>query len=135
MQTLSNNLNTFRILYIVKGILTLFIAPFFLAYMFIGEFIASIDDVADEIEHLPFNPLDIFVVIGGIGFVLTLIWGILTILASKYINEKRNYSFIMVVAVLNCFTGILGILLGIFTIVELNKPHIRQLFEEEQVLS
>jgi len=36
MQTLSNNLNTFRILYIVKGILTLFIAPFFLAYMFIG---------------------------------------------------------------------------------------------------
>lgn len=124
----TNNLGTFRILFLVKGILTLVVSLLFIAYASIGYFI---DDFSGTSEDIPFNPSTILFVIGGIGFVLTVTFGILTLLASKYLKEIRNYNFIFVVAILNCLTGILGILLGIFTLIELNKPHVKELFEKK----
>jgi len=53
------------------------------------------------------------------------------LLASKYIKEQRNYTFIFVVAIVNAITGILGILLAVFTLIELSKPHIKELFQEK----
>ncbi|WP_242670090.1 hypothetical protein [Gramella sp. KN1008] len=70
----------------------------------------------------------IFVTIGSVIFLFLIGLGILTILAGKYLGERRKYDFIFVIAILNCLTGILGILLGIFTIIELNKPNVKRLF-------
>ena len=70
----------------------------------------------------------VFIVIGSVIFIFLLAMGVATILAGKYIGERRRYDFIFVVAIINCLTGILGILLGIFTIIELSKPHVKQLF-------
>ncbi len=61
---------------------------------------------------------------------LTISLGILNLLASKYIKETKNYNFIFAVAVVNCLTGILGILLGVFTLIELTKPEIKPLFNK-----
>ncbi|MCH9660180.1 MAG: hypothetical protein K0U54_04630 [Bacteroidetes bacterium] len=122
-----NNLDTFRILYIVKGILTLLFSLFFLAYAFFGVFISTVDSSAAE---APFNISILFGIIGGIGFLFTAIFGILTLLAAKYIKETRNYNFIFVIAVLNCLTGVLGILLGVFTFIELTKPEVKMLFNQ-----
>jgi hypothetical protein len=83
-----------------------------------------------DLDNMTFNPAIIFFIIGGVGFVIASVMGVLTLLASKYINEVRNYNFIFVVAILNCLTGILGILLGIFTIIELNKPHVKAFFNK-----
>jgi len=127
MEVQTNNLNTFRVLYIVKGILTLLASLFFIGYSFIGVFIDNLKDTQD----LEFNPSIIFFVIGIVGFVITIVFGILTLMAAKYINERRKFNFIFVVAILNCLTGILGILLGVFTLVELNKPHIKALFDNK----
>ena len=127
MSTHSNNLDTFRILFLIKGILTLLVSVIFLAYGAIGLFLGNIDDVHYDNE---FNPGFIFLIIGGMGFIFTIVFGILTILAGKYLKETRNYNFILVIAILNCLTGVLGILLGVFTIVELNKSEVRALFNE-----
>lgn len=129
MQPQPNNLNTFKILFIIKGILNLFLALFFLAYAFFGSYFFSEFDAAAsrDLEH--FNPGWIFIIIGGLGFVFALIFGILTLIAGKYIGLKKNYSFVLVIAILNCLTGLLGILLGVFTIIELNKPHVKELFD------
>jgi hypothetical protein len=69
--------------------------------------------------------------IGSAGACIAFIFGILTLMVPKYLKETRNYNFILVVAVLNCLTGVLGILLGVFTIIELNKPEVRKLFDKE----
>lgn len=129
MHVATNNLSTFRVLFLVKGILTLFFSLFFIFYGFIGTIFGHIDDF----NELEFNPGIIFIVIGAIGFVITVVLGILTLMAAKYLNEVRGYNFIFVVSVLNCLTGILGILLGVFTLVELTKPHIKALFEENKL--
>jgi len=131
MERLTNNLDTFRILFIVKAILTFLVALFFLLYAGLGGFFMNIIDSSNEIDDMPFHPGMIFMIIGGVGFILSVAFGILTLLVSKYIKELRNYNFIFVMAILNCLTGVLGILLGVFTIIELNKPHIKDLFESK----
>ena len=128
MNILTNNLSTFKTLFLVKGILTLFFSLFFIAYACLGGFIGHIIETSDQTDPIPFNLGVIFIVIGSIGFIISVVMGILTLFASKYLKEIKNYNFIFVVAILNCLTGILGILLGVFTIIELNKPHIKELF-------
>ena len=127
---MTNNLNLFRIFFLIKGILNLLFTLFFVAYALIGMFVINVN-IHDHDSALWFNPGAIFVVIGSVGAFFAMILGIVTLLAAKYLNEVSHYNFILVVAVLNCLTGILGILLGVFTIIELNKPEVRALFNKE----
>ena len=125
MNSEDHNLGIYRILYIIKGIITLAFAILPLLYMFFGAFIFSKGDIPEEDAHIA----GFFII--GLGifiFLLLLIMGILTLLTAKYLGEKRNYDFVFVMAIINCLTGILGIVLGIFTILELNKTHVKRLF-------
>ncbi|MDN5202675.1 hypothetical protein QQ008_14900 [Fulvivirgaceae bacterium BMA10] len=127
MDYTSNNLNTFRILFLVKGILNLLFSLLPLGYASLGVFLR--DEFSNNASGPVFiTPGIIFLIFGSLWFVLTIAMGVLNLLASKYLNEVRNYTFIFVMAVLNCLTGVLGILLGVFTLVELNKPHVKELF-------
>ncbi len=128
MEKLPNNLSTFRILFLVKGIITLLFSVFPLFYIAIGGFLGNVDELNFGPDAPPFNIGLIFIIFGIFFFVLVVTMGILNILASNFLKEVKNYNFIFVMAVLNCFTGILGILLGVFTIIELNKPHVKELF-------
>lgn len=127
---MKNNLSTFKILFIVKGVLNLAVALFFILYMFLGVFFVNNDAIAND-PSLEFNPGILLIIIGGIGTLLAIIFGILTILAGRYLTEHKNYTFILVIAILNCLSGILGILLGVFTIIELSKPEVKVLFGRE----
>ncbi len=125
--TVKHNLDTYKILYLIKGILTLVFSLFFMVYIGMGVFIGAAIE-ADPTEDLPFNPGIIFSIIGTIGMFICIVIGVLTLLASKYIKERRNYRFIFAIAIINCLTGILGILLGVFTLIEISKPEIKALF-------
>ena len=127
---MTNNLNLFKTLFLIKGIITLLFSLFFVAYACMGGFIGHVFETTDPTDPIPFNPGIIFMVIGSIGFIISVTMGILTLVASKYLKEIKNYNFIFVVAILNCLTGILGIVLGVFTIIELNKPDVKELFNK-----
>lgn len=130
MQTTPQNLNTFRILYLVKGILTLCFSIFFILYGCMGFIFGAIAENAETNAELPFNFGWVFVIIGGVGLIFCITFGVLTLLASKYFKEVKNYNFIFAIAILNCLTGVLGILLGVFTLVELTKPEVKKLFNK-----
>jgi hypothetical protein len=87
----------------------------------------------DPTDQSPFNPGILFIAIGIIGLIFCVTLGVLTLFASKYIREQKNYNFIFAIAIVNCLTGILGILLGVFTLIELNKPEIKVLFEKQSI--
>jgi len=125
---MKNNLSTFKVLFIVKGILNLAISLFFLAYAGFGFFFMNIFEATENNADLAFNPAVLFVIIGVVGVVLAIAFGIITLLAAKYIGQTKNYNFILVAAILNCLSGVLGILLGVFTIIELSKPEVKSLF-------
>jgi len=127
-----NNLNTFRILFLIKGILTLCASIFPLIYAFFGMFMFS--EIAKHDQNMPFNPGIILLIFGVFGFLLLIALGILDIIASKRLDEARSYQFIFVVAIVSCVTGgLLGILLGIFTLIEIRKPHVKVLFDKNKV--
>ncbi|GAL67469.1 hypothetical protein [Jejuia pallidilutea] len=128
MEAKPNNLNTFRILFLVKGIITLCFSVFFILYAGMGFFFNAAIEHSSENPELPFNFGWFFVIIGGLGVIICIVLGILTLLASKYLKEVKNYNFIFVIAILNVLTGILGILLGVFTLIELTKPEVKKLF-------
>ena len=129
METQPNNLNTFKILFVIKGIFNLFGALFFAGYGFFINYIFSNVHQSD-LETTPFDVGTFIGIFSGIGFVVMLVFGILTLMTAKYLGEARKHTFITVVSILNCFTGILGILLGVFTLIEINKPHVKPLFEK-----
>jgi hypothetical protein len=127
-----HNLDTFKTLTLVYGILSFAFSLFPLIYAGFGLFIGDvIESNAQGQEKMPFDPSIIFVIIGLIGVVFCLVIGILNLLCSRYIKERRQYTFIFVVSIVNCFSGILGILLGVFTLVEINKPHVKALFQQQ----
>lgn len=124
----TNNLNTFRILFLIQGIFSLFGSLFAFFYAVFGMF--AFTQITKHDEHMPFNPGYIFLIIGGIGFLVLVTFGVLSLMASKRLNEKRGYQFVFVIAILSCLTGILGILLGIFTLIEISKPDVKALFND-----
>jgi len=123
----NNNLRIFSLLFLIKGILTLCFSLFFMIYVGLGFFVTSVVELNQD-NNIPFNPGVFIIIIGGIGLVLSVTIGILTILASNYLKAVKNYNFIFTMAVISCLTGILGILLGVFTLIELSKPNVKELF-------
>ncbi len=130
MTTKSNNLDTFKTLYLIKGILTLLMSFLPLIYIFLGGFLSTMIEMEEIQDPPPFDIGLIFMIIGVVALIFIVGTGVATILASNYIRDRKNYTFILVVAILNCFSGILGILLGVFTIIEINKPEVKELFEQ-----
>lgn len=125
-----NNLPTFRILYLVSGILSFVFSFIPLIYVGIGLFFGEIYNEYPRTSRdaMPFNPGMFFVVFGLIFFVIIITMGILNLLVAKYIKETRNYNFVFAMAIVNCLGGILGILLGVFTLIEIHKPYAKELF-------
>ncbi|GAB1857104.1 hypothetical protein MHTCC0001_19400 [Flavobacteriaceae bacterium MHTCC 0001] len=100
-------------------------------YAGMGWFVNIAMEQDPNSPDLPFNFGWIFIIIGGIGILFCITLGILNLLASKYLKTTQNHNFIFAIAVVNCLTGILGILLGVFTLVELTKAEVKQLFENK----
>ncbi|HCV81958.1 hypothetical protein [Zunongwangia profunda] len=124
------NLETYRILFIIKAVLNLLICFVGLMYMVMGVAFTN----ADIPDDFPFNYFNlIFFIFGGLFILFSIIITVLTFLAAKYLREHKNATFIIVVSVINCLTGILGIVLGILTIIEIQKPEVSALFEANKI--
>ncbi|WP_194852007.1 hypothetical protein [Nonlabens antarcticus] len=132
VQQPSHNLELLRILYIVKASFNFLGVLFFIAYASFGALMFNfMDEIpnANGSEEFPSQLSWIFVIIGVLGALICLVFAVVTLIAAKRIKERRNETFIFVVGVINCFTGILGIGLGVFTFVEMTKPHVKALFQ------
>lgn len=84
--------------------------------------LAKVLDV--DLQSLITIPLGIsaFVLCGG--------WGMVNFISGRLIANRRWRIPSMLVAVLNCLTSILGLALGIYTLVILNRPAVRKLYGE-----
>lgn len=129
----TKNLNTYRILYLIKGILNLVGILIFLFYAMIGAFTSSLIKKVSHTDptmgDIPVDPGQIFITIGIVGMIICAIVGTMLLLATKHWRNRTNRKFITIAAGINCLTGLLGILLCIFTVVELGKPEVKAVFD------
>jgi hypothetical protein len=71
-----------------------------------------------------------FVVIGVAMLVAGLAYAICMAFAGRYLTQHRAYVFCLVMAALSCAFFPFGTVLGVFTIVVLQKDSVRQLFDK-----
>ena len=71
----------------------------------------------------------IFLIVGVVALVIGLASALLLYLAGRYLRNRRHRIFCIVVAVLCCLQFPWGTVIGVWTIVALNRPSARALFE------
>lgn len=54
-------------------------------------------------------------------------------LAGKFLSERRRYLYCFVIACIECLFMPVGTVLGVFTIIVLMRPSVKQLFESEGI--
>jgi len=70
----------------------------------------------------------VFFFIGGFIALLAATFSVLTILAGRSLARRKHYIFCMVMACVSCLSIPLGTALGVFTMIVLMRPSVKQLF-------
>ena len=70
-----------------------------------------------------------FVAIGALGLLMVWGWAVSLFLAGRWIAARKNRTFCFVVAAISCAGFPLGTALGVFTIMVLQRPSVRALFD------
>ena len=101
---------------------------FGLSFFGFGLTMALRPDLFQGAEPPPILMSVIFQAIGLLITVLTAGAAFCTYLTGRYINQRRNRTFCLVIAGINCLSMPLGTALGIFTIVVLARPQVKVQF-------
>jgi len=121
--------------YVVAGLAALF-SFFPLLYTTVGTIFifAARHGTAKPGEELPPEFLGwIFAVIGSALFLIGLAMAICILIAGRSLALCKRYSFILVMACIECVFIPFGTILGVFTIVVLSRESVRGFFSTAQV--
>ncbi|MDB6113020.1 MAG: hypothetical protein JWR69_4770 [Pedosphaera sp.] len=114
--------------YVLGGIHALF-ACFGLLYVIIGLVIAVAAPSHGSNGPPPQIVGWLFVLLGG--FFVLLGWAVAAVIlyAGRCLAQRKHYTFCLVVAALTCLMFPFGTVLGIFTLIVLQRPRVQELFQ------
>lgn len=69
-------------------------------------------------------------VVGFALFVFTVIMAGLTAYTGRCLSSRKHHTFCIVMAAISCLSFPIGTALGVFTIIVLQRPGVRQLFNQ-----
>ena len=114
--------------YIFGGIMAVFacfpIIHFVMGLVFIGLGLGS-----GTKETLAFAPVGLFIsLIAGTVILAGLSFAVCLILTGRFLNQRSHYMFCLVMSGIACVFMPLGTILGVFSLVTLTKPSVKQRF-------
>ncbi|HVS38767.1 MAG TPA: hypothetical protein VMS17_24640 [Gemmataceae bacterium] len=120
-----DHLRILSVLYYVLGGLTLLGGMVPLVFVMIGVIILnSPAGGAGGAEEAAW----FFMGIGGLIGVLLLVQAVCNFLAGAFLSQRRHYVFCFVMACLACLHMPLGTILGVFTLLVLSRPTVKEMF-------
>jgi hypothetical protein len=122
------HLKLLAIFHYVMGALSFLGAVIGVIYMFAGFFVFR-HAAASGPSTPPVEMGWIFAFIGGVIALLSVALGVCLIIAGRSLTARRNRTFCMVVAGINCLNVPLGTLLGVFTFIVLLRPSVAAQFD------
>jgi hypothetical protein len=125
------HLKLLSIFYYIVGSLMALIACFPIIHLVVGlVMVFSPSTMAGNREGPPPQALGWLFVLGA-GAIILLGWtgAICLMLAGRFLRRCKHYLFCMVMAGFACLFNPFGTVLGIFTIIVLIRPSVKQLFE------
>jgi len=118
--------------YVIGGIAGLF-ASIPLIHLTIGIFFLIVGSSSATDETVVFLPIGIiFILIASVIILFGWSFAICMIMAGRSLARRRRYTFCLIMAGISCLFVPLGTILGVFTIITLNKPSVKQIFGVEQ---
>jgi hypothetical protein len=126
----SDQLNLLATLSMAYGILMFFCSAFPLIYVVMGLTVAT-GGFGPSRNAPPAAFGILFAVIGFVGMAFIWAMGGLALHAAKCLRERRNWTWIMVSACVDCVHTPLGTGLGVFTIIVINRPSVKALFDQQ----
>ena len=129
------NLRLLRICYFIAAGLTAITSVLMLLYMLMFTFIFTQISAQPGADMPPAFVGRIIGVVGAVLFLIMIGIAVMHCLTAIRLKEKRSRIFCMVVAGITCASIPMGTLLGIWTILVLSRPTVKQAFEEKQPAS
>ena len=118
--------------YVVGGIAGLFACFPIIHFVFgISILISSFTQPSQEDFPALFGLL--FTLIAGVVILLGWAFAICIIMAGRFISKRKNHMFCMVMAGVECMFTPFGTVLGVFTIITLIRPSVKELFKTQTV--
>lgn len=119
--------------YIVGGLATLF-SLFPVIYVVMGIVVVCVPgSFESEGEAMPLVVGWLFIIIGTVFVLLGWAFAFCVILAGRYLARQIHYVFCMVIGAIECIFMPFGTVLGVFTIVVLARPSVKERFERTAV--
>jgi hypothetical protein len=75
----------------------------------------------------------LFLILGGFLILVGWTFAILAVITGRCVGRRKHYTFCLMVACIECVSVPFGTVLGIFTIVVLNRPSVKELFKPRPV--
>ncbi|MBN3037986.1 MAG: hypothetical protein JW869_01055 [Candidatus Omnitrophica bacterium] len=124
------HLRLLSIFHYVIAILAGLFSCIFIIHLIIGIVaIVSPETLKDEAGKTPPAFFGwIFAVIGAAAILMGWTFAICLIVAGRFLVRHKHYLFCLIMACLSCLFVPLGTLLGVFTIVVLMRPEVKELF-------
>ena len=126
------NLDTLALLHYVLGGLGALISCFPLIYVVLGAFVLISPEAAGKTPDVKVVGWA-FIGFGIFFFLLGQVMAWLIIISGKKLKKRKSLQFSFVIACLMCLNVPFGTVLGIFTIIELQKPEVKKLYEGSDV--
>jgi ABC-type phosphate transport system permease subunit len=125
-----DHLKLLGILHTVWGILSIVLGLIFgLIYIGIGASTMASPNSFSEDSGISASAFGgIFIGVGIVALIVALIYGILLMMAGGKLRKQQGYGFCFFVAILDLL-GFPSIILGIFTLIVLNRPTVKALFK------
>lgn len=128
------NLNLLAIFhYVVAGLIVLF-SSIFIIHLVVGiTAIVSPETLVDKNGQVP-PPFFgwIFIATGGLAILFGWISAACIAIGGRFLKKRKKYPFCFVAATLSCLFIPIGTILGIFTIILLMKPQVKEQFDRKQ---
>lgn len=125
-------LDLLRIFYFVMAGFHVLGGLFFGLYTAFGLFFASVGPRFPDgaSSGPPVGQLGLlFAGIGVVGLVVMISITVCQVLVGQRLKERRSHTFVLVCAVLTCLSFPLGTLLGVFTLIVINRPAVKAAFQ------
>jgi hypothetical protein len=129
-----NHLKLLSIFHYVLGGLGAFFSCFPFIYIGVGALFAFAPQTAGQGEPPPPALGWIFIALGSVGVLFLWTMAICLILAGRFLSARRHYIYCLVIAALSCLWVPFGTALGIFTIVVLIRPTVKERFERGEAV-
>ena len=129
-----DHLKILSIFHYVHAGLCALISPFGLIYLVMGIIMAISPEIFDEGKGPP-PPAFVGWILAIIGLVVSLGMlgvGFLSAAAGLYLSKQKHYTFCLVVSAIEMLNQPLGTILGVFTIIVLMRPSVKELFGSQK---